>query len=298
MERIRLTQRLASATKKVVAESQADGLFPGDVGNEERKKNYRKIDEYHTFEQTVNHELPDMRHEWQEDKHDEVGMGIPKKATKAMIVNAATNATKLAYFLLGEKASDQIIEQQARDFMRLGSVRLESAIKRFAETKDLYEDEECDGAECEVEDSEEEMTEEVAPETVEAAEEEMVEEMTEEVAPETVEAAEEEMVEEEPVVEEEEIITEEDIVPETIEAEEEIEEAEEDFDFGETNASEEEDTFPDDLEGVFGSDDEEEEVVETPKTAKKFNEKLAKVSKTASAADELASIWDTDQGVF
>ena len=260
MDRIRLTKRLASASKKIVAESQADGIFPGDIGNEERKKNYRKVDEYHTFEQTVNHELPDMRHDWQDNPRDEVGMGIPKKATKTMIVNAATNATKLAYFLLGEKASDQLIEQQARDFMRLGSVRLEAAINRFAETTDLHDEEE------------------EAPAEVEAAEEEVVEE---------------------------EVITEEDIAPETVEAAEEEcegEECEEDFDFGETNAADEDEaSFPDELDGIFNDEeDDEEEAVEAVKTAKKFNEKLVKASKKASATDvnELAALWGSDNGVF
>jgi hypothetical protein len=305
MDRIRLTKRLASASKKIVAESQADGIFPGDIGNEERKKNYRKVDEYHTFEQTVNHELPDMRHDWQDNPRDEVGMGIPKKATKTMIVNAATNATKLAYFLLGEKASDQLIEQQARDFMRLGSVRLEAAINRFAETTDLYDEEE--EAPAEVEADEEEVVEEEiveeAPAEVEAAEEEIVEEEIVEEAPAEVEAAEEEAAEEEVV--EEEVITEEDIAPETVEAAEEEcegEECEEDFDFGETNAADEDEaSFPDELDGIFNDEeDDEEEAVEAVKTAKKFNEKLAKASKKASATDvnELAALWGSDNGVF
>jgi hypothetical protein len=41
-KRIRLTARLAMNNQRI-AESQEDGLFPGDVGNEERKKNYRQM---------------------------------------------------------------------------------------------------------------------------------------------------------------------------------------------------------------------------------------------------------------
>ena len=100
MARIRLTTRVAALKRKKVAalkrrkaESQKDGLFPGDVGNMERSKNYHDIDEYDNFEQTVNHELPDMRHEWKDNPREETGHGIPKMAKVYM---AAKKATKLS----------------------------------------------------------------------------------------------------------------------------------------------------------------------------------------------------------
>jgi hypothetical protein len=84
--------------------------------------------------------------------------------------------------------------------------------------------------------------------------------------------------------------------------ESEGEECEEDFDFGETNAADEDEaSFPDELDGIFNDEeDDEEEAVEAVKTAKKFNEKLAKASKKASATDvnELAALWGSDNGVF
>ena len=303
-KRIRLTERLAMS-KERLAESQKDGLFPGDVGNEERKKNYRKIDEYHTFEQTVNHELPDMRHDWQDNPRDEVGMGIPKTAKKTL-VTATANATKLAYFLLGKKASDEMIEAQARDFLRLGSDRLEAAVERFAETVDLYEDEEEEEIEDDFEDDdcedceEEEDCEDCKEEEVEASCEEvpvMAEE--EPVMAEEAPAVEEEapaVEEEAPAVEEEAPaeMTDEDIqvAPESVEAE-----AEEDvdFDFGEVEGMEEDNT-PDELKAIF--DEEEEVTASMPKTAK--TKSVGSQPKIASAlkADELSGLWDKESDIF
>ena len=307
-KRIRLTERLAMS-KERLAESQKDGLFPGDVGNEERKKNYRKIDEYHTFEQTVNHELPDMRHDWQDNPRDEVGMGIPKTAKKTL-VTATANATKLAYFLLGKKASDEMIEAQARDFLRLGSDRLEAAVERFAETVDLYEDEEEEEIEDDFEDDEEfedDDCEDCEDDEVEASCEEapvMAEEepAVEEKAPVMAEeepAVEEEapvMAEEEPAVEEEAPaeMTDEDVqvAPESVEAE-----AEEDvdFDFGEAEGMEEDNT-PDELKAIF--EEKEEITASVPKTAK--TKSVGSQPKIASAlkADELSGLWDKESDVF
>lgn len=292
-KRIRLTERLAMS-KERLAESQKDGLFPGDVGNEERKKNYRKIDEYHIFEQTVNHELPDMRHDWQDNPRDEVGMGIPKTAKKTL-VTATANATKLAYFLLGKKASDEMIEAQARDFLRLGSDRLEAAVERFAETVDLYEDEEEEEIEDDFEDDEDfedDDCEDCEDEEVEASCEEAPVMAEEEPAVEEAPV----MAEEEPAVEEEAPaeMTDEDVqvAPESVEdeAEEDV-----DFDFGEVEGMEEDNT-PDELKAIF--DEEEEVTASMPKTAK--TKSVGSQPKIASAlkADELSGLWDKESDVF
>jgi len=129
MARERLTKRMAV--------NKADGIFPGDVGNEERE--YKDVEEYHTFEHTVNHELPDMRTDWKENPRDDIGFGIPKKAA---LHKLAYNATKLAYCLLGDKATEGLIETQAREFMRMGSKRIQSTLQRFADTDELYNEEE------------------------------------------------------------------------------------------------------------------------------------------------------------
>lgn len=140
MARTRLTTRVAALKRKKVtalkrrkAESQKDGLFPGDVGNMERSKNYHDIDEYDNFEQTVNHELPDMRHEWKDNPREETGHGIPKMAKVYM---AAKKATKLAMIMLGDDASEEMITAQARDFMRMGGKALSASINRWAEMEE------------------------------------------------------------------------------------------------------------------------------------------------------------------
>lgn len=210
MKRVRLTNRNRKA------ESQADGLFPGDVGNMERSKNYHKMDDYHKFEQTVNHELPDMRHEWKDDKRDENNIPVPKVAS---LYAAAQNAIKLSMMLLGDKAPQKTIEAQARDFMKLGNTKLVASMNRWLETEEC---EECVES-CDDKVAEEEVVEEqpiveeevvveeqpvapVADEVIEEKEEETVEaedEMIEETEEEIVESDEEEIMEEEMEIAEE-----------------------------------------------------------------------------------------------
>lgn len=107
--------------------------FPGTVGNEDRLTT--PVDKYDTFEHTVNHELPDKRTEWKQNPRDEIGFGIPKVA--AMFATAH-KAVRLSIAFLGDKADDKMIEAQARDFLRLGSARIDSSLKRFADSEDLY----------------------------------------------------------------------------------------------------------------------------------------------------------------
>lgn len=127
-KRIRLTSRARRA------ESISDGIFPGDIGNPDRKKVYRKMDEYHTFEPSLNHWTPDMRDEWKKDKErDSVGLGIPRVAKVAV---AAQNAIKLAMMLLGDGATEKQVEAQAKDFMRLGNARLVASIRRWEASDD------------------------------------------------------------------------------------------------------------------------------------------------------------------
>ena len=126
MKRVRLTKRLASTSRK------ADSATPETAIDLGKNRTYHKIDEYHTFEQTVNHELPDMRHEWKDNPRTETGHGIPKMAK---VYLAAKKATKLAMLLLGEKAQEAAIEGQARAFMRMGDAALTASLSRYAETK-------------------------------------------------------------------------------------------------------------------------------------------------------------------
>jgi hypothetical protein len=133
MERIRLTQRMAARNRK------ADSAEPETAIDLGKNRTYHKIDEYHTFEPSLNHWEPDMRHEWKEDKHDETGFGVPKMAKVYM---AAKKATKLAMMLLGENADEAVLEKQARAFMRMGDKALTASIERWAECN-------CEGENCE-----------------------------------------------------------------------------------------------------------------------------------------------------
>ena len=282
MKRVRLTNRNRKA------ETQADGLFPGDVGNMERSKNYHKIDEYHKFEQTVNHELPDMRHEWKDDKRDENNIPVPKVAS---LYAAAQNAIKLSMMLLGDKAPQKTIQAQARDFMKLGNSKLVASMNRWFETEE--KEEECEDCQVESCDKMSEETETVEEQPV-VEETETVEEQP--VAP----VAEEEQVVE---PEEEAEMTEETEEEQVVESEEEeMEIAEETTDLNTEvdfeNISEENDVEADEeLQAIFEDTEDDENEVMTSKVAskKKGIKKIAgqpKLVKVASKkADELEGLW-------
>lgn len=163
MERIRLTQRMANHSR------QADSATPETSIDLGKDRKYHKIDEYHTFEQSLNHEEPDMRHEWKEDKHDETGFGVPKMAKVYM---AAKKATKLAMMLLGEDAKEDVLEKQARAFMRMGDKALTASIERWAECNCETGDEKCCADEEVPAPTEEPKVEEAPAPAPEASEEE------------------------------------------------------------------------------------------------------------------------------
>ena len=125
-ERIRLTKRIASRSRK------ADAATPETAIDLGKDRTYHKIDEYHTFEPSINHWEPDMRHEWKDNPREETGHGIPKMAKVYM---AAKKATKLASMFLGENADPETIEKQARAFMRMGDKALTATLNRYAECK-------------------------------------------------------------------------------------------------------------------------------------------------------------------
>lgn len=277
MKRVRLTSRNRKA------ESQADGLFPGDVGNMERSKNYHKMDDYHKFEQTVNHELPDMRHEWKEDKRDENNIPVPKVAS---LYAAAQNAIKLSMMLLGDKAPQKTIEAQARDFMKLGNKKLVASMNRWLETEEECEEckESCD------EKVSEEMTEE--PVTEETVEEQPVAPVAEEETVESEELPTEEQVEEETVESEEETVESEE---EEMDIEEETTDLNNEVDF--ENISEQTVEADEELQAIFDDteDDENEVIVNKVASKKKGIKKIACQPKrlvvASKKADELEGLW-------
>ena len=185
--RIRLTQRRATDnTVKPPA-------YPGNVNQPDRTD--PAYDAYHTFEPTLNHWTPDMRHEWKDDERDEIGFGIPQgvKEKGAPVGDggalvgvpnpdnipgkgqggmpqmaasrvAANKAVKLAVLLLGEKVEEDVIEEQARDFLRLGSEAMDRTLGRFASTQKFYADDDDDDACASKKADSKDLAEEMAPE--------------------------------------------------------------------------------------------------------------------------------------
>jgi hypothetical protein len=315
--RVRLTDPRRNASKRIAVEDSIP--YPGTVNQPNRK--FRRRDEYHTFEHSRNHETPDMRTEWRDDSHDEIGFGIPdtRGPMVASVRVAANKAVRVAVLLLGDKVDGDTIEAQARDFMSMDVRALDRTISRFAETQDLYEDEaEEVVASDELADPASGRTDEVVAAEAPAAKAPVVE------AP----AAKEPVVEapvvkasvaeapvvkasvadapaakapvvEEPVVAADETI--EDIIAEDEEVEDEVTEAsDEDGENGEmdiefTGSADMDDTgdAAADLEGVF---DEAPKTASTPRARKAGIKRLGGQPRVASAsgvADSLSSLWDS-----
>ena len=142
-KRVRLTER---RNREAV-----DGSipYPGNVNQPDRQ--FKQHDQYDNWEEVVNHPLPDMRHDWKNDERDDIGYGVPEPwgqspgaPTVASVRVAANKAVKLAYFLLGNKVAEEIIEDQANDFMLLGPEAIDRTLARFADTGELYAEDEGD----------------------------------------------------------------------------------------------------------------------------------------------------------
>ena len=274
MERVRLTKRMAARNRK------ADSAEPETAIDLGKNRSYHKIDEYHTFEPSLNHWEPDMRHEWKEDKHDETGFGVPKMAKVYM---AAKKATKLAMMLLGENADEAVLEKQARAFMRMGDKALTASIERWAECN-------CEGENCEKDckADEEEPAKETSPTPEESAPAPAPAPAPEESAPAPVEEApaEETAPVAEPAPEE----------PADVEVSDELVDTDVDFDEPADDADNGADA---DIEACFAADGEEEAtpVAEPAVASKKAGLKrlagqptLVRVA--SKNADDLAGVWD------
>lgn len=274
MERVRLTKRMAARNRK------ADSAEPETAIDLGKNRSYHKIDEYHTFEPSLNHWEPDMRHEWKEDKHDETGFGVPKMAKVYM---AAKKATKLAMMLLGENADEAVLEKQARAFMRMGDKALTASIERWAECN-------CEGENCEKEckAAEEAPAEEPVPAPAPEEPAPAPAPAPEESAPAPVEEApaEETAPVAEPAPEE----------PADVEVSDELVDTDVDFDEPADDADNGADA---DIEACFAADGEEEAtpVAEPAVASKKVGLKrlagqptLVRVA--SKNADDLAGVWD------
>ena len=120
--------------RNVRAESQADGLFPGDIGNMERSKNYHDPSEYSNYDWQAGWDVPDPNAPKINDERDEIGFGIPKTAD---VYQTAKAAAILAQMYLGDEAPEEAIEDQARDFMKLGHRRILASIRRWKAGREL-----------------------------------------------------------------------------------------------------------------------------------------------------------------
>jgi len=133
-KRIRLTDRRRQAVDS------PGTPYPGNVNLPERQ--FKEHAQYDNWKEVVNHPLPDMRHEWQDNPRDEIGFGIPKsnslQPTLASVHVAADKAVRASVLLLGEKVAETVIEEQARDFMLMGGEALDRTLGRFQQTQKLY----------------------------------------------------------------------------------------------------------------------------------------------------------------
>lgn len=215
MSRVRLTKRV-----------QAND--PGDMDGS-RQKIQPKIDTYSNFDPAKD-DVGDRKVKmWKEDPKLRDEMHVTKMK-QARMWQASKLATKLAIYLLGEKAPSNMIKAQAAEFLTLGNARLAKAVSRFASTEYLYAEDEEEmekPAESAVAEDEEEKAE-VETHDEEVKEEEKVEATEEEVEDKVEEADDEEEVEEASdddekteEADDEEIETEEDLVEEASDDDEE-----------------------------------------------------------------------------
>lgn len=167
--------------KTLFAESQSDGLFPGDIGNMERKKFYRSIDEYNNEASELKEgwDTTDKTDTWSEsNKRGPANVGIIRTANK---YRTAKKALTMAEMFLGDKAPESQLKAQAKEFMGLGYRGICASIRRWAATDpDCAEDgndcendkvcPECGNDPCTCEDNEE-STEDTLEESTDSVEE-------------------------------------------------------------------------------------------------------------------------------
>jgi len=147
--RERLTRR-ASDRKA----DQREPISNIDLGHGDDR--FHEMDEYHTWKPVVNHPLPDYGKIT--DKRGEAGLGVVNPEYNngmaslgrvASVYVSAKKAARLAMMLLGENASDQLIERQARDFMRMGEKAINASVQRLAEcVGENCDDGGCKDGEC------------------------------------------------------------------------------------------------------------------------------------------------------
>jgi len=94
----------------------------------------------------ITHETQSDHTDWKNDKHDEIGLGVPKtEAEIARIAGqrlAAHKAVKIAMNLLGDRCPEEVIAAQGREFFAgMTMTAMDNTLRRIAETEGLYADE-------------------------------------------------------------------------------------------------------------------------------------------------------------
>ena len=177
MARVRLT------TKTRIANDPAD--MEGnrqDCGKKTRFKKYENFDPAKDDVGGRGKKETDGSQLYQGDKELRNEMHVTElKLRQAKMWERSKLATKLAMYLLGEKAPQSMIKAQAAEFLSLGNAKLAKAVSRFAKTEYLYADEQ-------------EQTVEEVQEKTEAPAQEAVQEKSEAPAQASQEKAEEPVV--------------------------------------------------------------------------------------------------------
>ena len=109
--------------------------YPGMVGQPDRK--FQPDDKYENYVEVPGWETQELPTDI-DDKRDEIGFPVMKKATVAKVRSAAQKAVRAAILFLGDKSPESVVEAQARDFMRLGNKGLDLALSRYQETAKFY----------------------------------------------------------------------------------------------------------------------------------------------------------------
>ena len=137
MARVRLT------TKTRIANDPAD--MEGNRQDCGKKTRFQKYDNFDPAKDDVGgrgKKETDGSKLYEGDKQLRNEMHVTEiKLRQAKMWERSKLATKLAMYLLGEKAPQSMIKAQAAEFLSLGNAKLAKAVSRFAKTEYLYADE-------------------------------------------------------------------------------------------------------------------------------------------------------------
>lgn len=127
-----MSKRRRLTARTLLAETRADGLFPGDVGNKERDKHYYDVDHWNNeaSEFKDGWDLTDKTDTWSaSNERGPANIGIMKTASR---YRTAKQAIAMAEMFLGKNASESQIKAQAKEFLPLGYRTICASIRRFA----------------------------------------------------------------------------------------------------------------------------------------------------------------------